>query len=198
MSTNTSESRPHSRTRARFSDQQEESSMNGSTSVRRGMRHSAIAYCFYAVAIYIALLVASTISADGMRKLHSAFATRLPLQFLFSALGIRRFDLGAVIAASVVWMSFVFLDRSLRSYLLARESLPVDLLARQHRTVCHPLSVLFLMLDGAFFFFGVLSPSGWDKPSSLFSAIVLTGMYLCLTVGLAYLNIVLFLKPERN
>ncbi len=191
------ESRPHSRSRARDLETSE-FIMGNSTSSRPSSGQKAFAYTCYAFAIYLALLLASTISADGMRSLHSAFSTRLPFQFLFALIGIRRFDLATLLAASIVGMSFYFLDRSMRNFLLSRDSLPLELLTRPHRTFCRPLSLLFLILDGIFFFLGVLRPSGWDTPSSLFSAIVLTGMYLCLMVGMAYLNIVWFLKPERN
>lgn len=189
------DSRPHSRSRAR---DEHEFLLNNGTSSRPSLGQTVIVYTCYTIAIYIALLVASTINADGMRNLNGAFATRLPLQPLFSVIGIRRCDLATVLAASIVGMSFFFLDRSMRTYLLARDSLPIDLLTRSHRIVCNPLSLSFLTLDGIFFFLGVLRPSGWESPSSLFSAIVLTGMYLCLLVGMAYLNVVLFLKPERN
>ena len=192
------DTRPHSRSRARNGDERSEYLMSSGTSSRSSARQTAFAYTCYALAIYLALLVASTISADGMRSLHSAFSIRLPFQFVFTLIGIRRFDLATFLAAAIVGMSFFFLDRSMRTYLLSRDSLPLDLLARPHRTVCSPLSLAFLVLDGIFFFLGVLRPSGWDTPSSLFSAIVLTGMYLCLMVGMAYLNIVWFLKPERN
>ena len=171
--------------------------MNATNPSNLSFPRRVMASTWSAGAIYVTLTLASTVNGDGLRSFHPSFATRLPLQWIAPMVGLRRIDLATVVAAMVVGASYYCLDRTLRDYLLVRLPSYRDMQAARNRTVFRLIAAALLVLDASFFFVGLLRPNGWT-PLSAVGVGLLTALYLSLMFAMAYLNITLWLKPERN
>jgi hypothetical protein len=165
-----------------------------STSVKS---RKIIAIAWLCLCLYVAFMIASQISADGLRSFHSCFNSRIHFSWLFSIFGFRRVDLGVLIGMVLVALSFYCMDRALRDYLVLVSNVHHDIDPHKSRLFFRTIGVGLVVLDSASFYWGLLRPSGWDPPSSVVGIAILTALYVCLMAVMAYINILLWLNTER-
>lgn len=156
-----------------------------------------VATAWLGLCIYVAMMIATQITADGLRTFHSCFSGRVHFEWLFRILGFRRIDLGIVLGVILVVLAFYFMERFLRDLLLVESSVHHDIEPDRNRLFYRTIGIAFVSLDAMCFFWGLTQPTGWDPPASSTGIVLLTALYVCLMAAMAYINILLWLRIER-
>jgi len=157
-----------------------------------------VAVAWTVLCVYLAIAIASRITGDGLLNLHSSFATRVPMNWLFALLGFRHMNLGTVVGMILVCLAAYCLDRLLHDLLVIEETGHPAIRTEAHKLFFRTFGLGLIVLDATFFALGLSRPSGWDTPNATFSVAVLTALYVCLMAGMTYLNILLWLNAEGD
>lgn len=132
---------------------------------------------FFATKLYRAYPILSDWKRmNGLRDLTKAHLT---------AFGV----MGLTMAAWIVNLKDVMLRKGIE---LDAETWKVE----NHQVLWRLGGSVLLLADAAAIFYGLMSMSGWNEISNIVGAVIVTTLYLCLIVGFAYGNVVLWRKVK--